>query len=105
MQFYLMITVVYIIAGVVWGMRMRSFKENIIMIHWYITAVFGITLLECAFMYIEFDLYNEEGLRNKIFVGINIVLSACRNTMARVLTLLVALGYGITAQNVSKYQI
>lgn len=105
LQFYLMITVVYVIAGIAWIARMRQFKDYLVLVHYFISAVFFITFLECAFMYIEFDLYNSNGTRSKIFLFINITLSACRNTLARVLTLMVALGLGITVQNISKYYV
>jgi len=63
----------------------------------------AMSFLECVFMYIEYDIYNDTGRRSVVFVVFNIFLSVIRNTSARVLTLLVALGYGITKPTVEKY--
>jgi hypothetical protein len=51
-------------------------------------------------MYVEYDLYNKEGKRIIGLLVVNVCLSASRNTLARALTLIVALGYGITIPSI-----
>lgn len=47
-------------------------------------------------MFIEYSIYNSVGVRYIFFVGASIFLSVLRNTLARVLTLIVGMGLGIT---------
>jgi len=52
----------------------------------------------------QFDFYNSYGYYNSWLMGISVLLEVLRNTFARVITLLVALGYGILITTMGKYQ-
>lgn len=54
-------------------------------------------------MFLEYSVFNSIGTRSIIFVGISIIFSALRNTLARILTLAVSLGQGITALTIQKH--
>ena len=73
------------------------------MLHKFLSVVFSIAFFEFIFMYVEFDFYNDVGKRSTAFLVVNIAMSVARNTMARVMTLLVALGYGIRVSSVAKH--
>lgn len=104
LQFYLIMAVVYIIASGVWLHRLQTNKHNIMLFHHFITVVLTAATIEFILTYIEFDIYNEEGERNSFLLVLNVLLTSTRNTMARVLVLVVALGYGITVAQIDKYK-
>lgn len=54
-------------------------------------------------MYFEYYLFNRIGTRSSTFIVANVILSSIRNTFARVIALLVSLGYGITFSQIDKY--
>lgn len=59
--------------------------------------------LECIVMYIEYYLFNKNGTRSFVYILINVLVSSIGNTFARMIVLLVSLGYGILLPSVSKY--
>jgi len=71
--------------------------------HHFLSTVLVATTLEFILTYIEFDIYNAEGQRNSFLLVMNVLLSSLRNTVARILILIIALGYGITVSHLSKY--
>ena len=54
-------------------------------------------------MYVEFDFYNKWGTRWIGFIIVNITISAIKSTLARVISLMVSLGYGILVPSLQKY--
>lgn len=89
-------TIVYCVASILWFIRCKLYQDQLITIHYFITSVLLTTLVECAFMWVEWLIYNYNGERFIIFLVFNVILSVTRNTLARIMTLLVSLGYGIT---------
>jgi len=96
--------VALIIASSVWLYRVQVNKHNIMVFHHFITVVLTATTIEFILTYIEFDIYNGEGVRNSFLLILNVTLASTRNTMARVLMVVMALGYGITVSQIDKYK-
>jgi hypothetical protein len=71
--------------------------------HYFITTIFSLSLVECFIMFLEYSIFNTIGKRYFIFVAMSILFSALRNSLARILTVAVSLGLGITTHTISKY--
>ena len=54
-------------------------------------------------MFVEYKFYNNLGRRVRNIVLINVLIEASRNTLARVVVLLISLGYGIVMKVLSSY--
>ena len=74
-----------------------------ISIHTYILVLLVITCLECGLTFVEYDAYNQSGKRLLAFVIFNVLFSALRNTLARLIILLLSLGYGTVMNTLSRY--
>lgn len=55
-------------------------------------------------MFIEYYIQNEMGHLYLSFTMMNIIFNTFRNASARVLTLLVSMGYGIMVSNIKKHR-
>lgn len=65
--------------------------------------MFIITLIHCELLNYEYDTYNRTGTRSVGFIGFIVLFSAFRNSLGRLLMLLISLGYGILMNRLSKY--
>jgi len=82
---------------------MKLNKENVINIHWYLLTLLGASCIVIASTYLEYDMYNNTGHRNLAFLVFNVLFSAFRNSLARLIALLIALGYGIVMNVLTRY--
>ena len=103
LRFNLIMSVIYLAANFVWFRWMRINKENVITIHWYLFALLVTTCIECACTFFEYDIYNTSGHRMVSFTIFNILFSAFRNALARLIALLISLGYGIVMNVLTRY--
>ena len=103
LRFSLIMTCILLAANVIWFRWMRINKENVITIHWYLFALLLITMVECACTFLEYDIYNTSGHRMVSFTIFNILFSAFRNALARLIALLISLGYGIVMNVLTRY--
>jgi len=83
---------------------MRKKKEQIISIHYYFATLFLLTTIECTSAFIEYDLFNNNGKRSIGFSGFNVILKSARNTLSRLVALLISLGYGLVMNKIGSYQ-
>lgn len=95
---YLGFTVVFIV-------RMSQFKDQLIQLHYYITGMFVISLIQCIILYVEYDTYNRTGTRSVAFLGFIVLFQAFKNSLGRLVVLLISLGYGILMNRLSRYGI
>ena len=103
LRFTLIMTCILLGANVIWFRWMRINKENVITIHWYLFALLLITMVECGCTFLEYDIYNTSGHRMVSFTIFNILFSAFRNALARLIGLLISLGYGIVMNVLTRY--
>ena len=61
------------------------------------------TLVECTSHFAELDVFNNKGKRSLAFSTFNVALTAARNTLTRLLALLISLGYGIVMNQLTRY--
>ena len=74
---------------------MKQYKENIITLHYYVLVIISICLMQCFFNWGMYSNLNKVGETNSVLILASITMNILRNTFARVVTLVVALGYGI----------
>lgn len=103
MQFYLMAFAFYLGATCMWVYWMRVLKDEVITIHYFFCSIFILTCIECTSHFIEFDIFNNTGKRSLAFSTFNVGLTAARNTLARLIALLISLGYGIVMNKLTLY--
>ena len=82
---------------------MRKHGENKVGIHNYFCALFVVTCLECAITFLEYDIYNASGKRVLPLTATCVFFSAFRETLANLICLLIALGYGIIMNVLNRY--
>ena len=103
MQFFLFMFFFYMLVFGYWVRLMHRYKENKISIHYYFCALLLVTCVECAITFLEYDIYNSTGKRMLPLTVFSVVFNAFRETLARLICLLVALGYGIVMAVLNRY--
>ena len=97
LAFYIWTTIGYLIVGIVWALLCLKHRSQLIQLHHFLSVILGFQIVQAIFMVIEYEIQNSYGTLVFSFTFMNILFSTVRNTFARVLTLLVAMGTGITS--------
>ncbi|XP_063718705.1 transmembrane protein 87A-like isoform X2 [Symsagittifera roscoffensis] len=95
LKFYAIMCAVYSLYALVWTVFCFSHWRDLLRLQYWICAVIGLGLIEKAVFLAEFDHMNKHG---DILQGVELfaeVVSIIKRTLARVLVLIVSLGYGI----------
>ncbi|XP_055255147.1 transmembrane protein 87B isoform X1 [Moschus berezovskii] len=95
MIFYMVMCVVYILYGVLWLMWSACYWKDILRIQFWIAAVIFLGMLEKAVFYAEYQNINSTGLSTQGLLIFAELISAIKRTLARLLVIIVSLGYGI----------
>ena len=103
MQFFLVMFFIYMVTSLIWIRMMRKNKENKVSIHNYFCLLLIITCIECAITYLEYDIFNNSGSRVLPLAVFSVFFSAFRETLARLICLLISLGYGIVMNVLNRY--
>ena len=103
MQFFLVMFFFYMLASGYWIRLMHQNRDNKVSIHYYFCALLVVTCIECAITFLEYDIYNQTGKRMLPLTVFSVVFSAFRETLARLVSLLISLGYGIVMNVLNRY--
>lgn len=95
MIFYMVMCLVYIVYGVLWLMWSACYWKDILRIQFWIAAVIFLGMLEKAVFYTEYQNINNTGLSTQGLLIFAELTSAVKRTLARLLVIIVSLGYGI----------
>ncbi|XP_042132141.1 transmembrane protein 87B isoform X2 [Peromyscus maniculatus bairdii] len=95
MIFYMVMCIVYILYGVLWLMWSACYWKDILRIQFWIAAVIFLGMLEKAVFYSEYQNINSTGLSTQGLLIFAELISAVKRTLARLLVIIVSLGYGI----------
>ncbi|XP_074188595.1 transmembrane protein 87B isoform X1 [Rhinolophus sinicus] len=95
MIFYMVMCLVYIVYGVLWLMWSACYWKDILRIQFWIAAVIFLGMLEKAVFYTEYQNINSTGLSTQGLLIFAELTSAVKRTLARLLVIIVSLGYGI----------
>ncbi|KAI4546758.1 hypothetical protein MG293_003313 [Ovis ammon polii] len=95
MIFYMAMCIVYILYGVLWLVWSACYWKDILRIQFWIAAVIFLGMLEKAVFYAEYQNINSTGLSTRGLLIFAELISAIKRTLARLLVIIVSLGYGI----------
>lgn len=87
-----------------WCYELKKYREHLVPVHFYVLSILSIAFLECIFNMCYFSYNNRVGKSSYILTFIACLIEVIRNTLSRVFTLVIGLGYGILIMSISKYQ-
>ncbi|XP_076833621.1 transmembrane protein 87A-like [Brachyhypopomus gauderio] len=95
MMFFMVMCIVYVLFGALWLLWMALYWRDLLRIQFWIGAVIILGMLEKAVFYSEYQSIRYHGEYNQGAVIFAELLSALKRSLARVLVIIVSLGYGI----------
>ncbi|MEE6516324.1 hypothetical protein FKM82_025695 [Ascaphus truei] len=95
MIFFMVMCIVYVLFGVLWLAWSACYWRDLLRIQFWVGAVIFLGMLEKAVFYAEFQniRYKGESVQGAVILGE--LLSAVKRSLARILVIIVSLGYGI----------
>uniref|UniRef100_F6ZJJ7 Transmembrane protein 87B n=1 Tax=Monodelphis domestica TaxID=13616 RepID=F6ZJJ7_MONDO len=93
--FYMVMCIIYILYGILWLMWSACYWKDLLRIQFWIAAVIFLGMLEKAVFYAEYQNVNTTGLSSQGLLVFAELISAIKRTLARLLVIIVSLGYGI----------
>lgn len=95
MKFYGFMSLAYLLLGLGWLLRFVQFWKDIIQLHYHITAVIALGMLEMALWYFDYSNLNATGVRPMGVTMWAVTFTAVKKTLSRLLLLVVSMGYGV----------
>lgn len=91
-----MIIVAYTILMIFWIVRCCWYRNELMSVHIMITVVLAIFLFDVILRLASLTYYNSEGEYNKMLTMISLVTTSSTHAVARCLTVMVAMGLGVS---------
>ncbi|XP_061966217.1 uncharacterized protein LOC133690075 isoform X2 [Populus nigra] len=85
----------YLVLGLVWFLRFVQFWKGITQLHYHITAVIALGMCEMAVWYFEYANFNSAGLRPMGITLWAVTFTTVKKTLSRLLLLVVSMGFGV----------
>ncbi|KAJ0102388.1 hypothetical protein Patl1_06770 [Pistacia atlantica] len=95
MTFSGLMSLAYLVLGLVWFLRFGQYWKHLIQLHFHITAVIGLGMCEMALWYFEYANFNSTGSRPMGITLWAVTFTAVKKTVSRLLILVVSMGYGV----------
>ncbi|XP_067847277.1 transmembrane protein 87A-like isoform X2 [Heptranchias perlo] len=95
MMFFMVMCIVYVLFGALWLVWSACYWRDLLRIQFWIGAVIFLGMLEKAVFYAEYQSIRYKGESVQGAVLFAELLSALKRSLARVLVIIVSLGYGI----------
>ncbi|XP_073433954.1 transmembrane protein 87A isoform X2 [Dendrobates tinctorius] len=95
MIFFMVMCIVYVLFGVLWLAWSACYWKDLLRIQFWVGAVILLGMLEKAVFYAEFQNIRYYGQSVEGAVILGELLSAVKRSLARILVIIVSLGYGI----------
>lgn len=95
MTFYGVLGLFYLLFGILWLILMVCHYKDILRLQFWIGAVIGLGELEMAVSYADLYSLNQHGERSQSLMVASKIIYSSKNTLARLLVLIVAMGYGV----------
>uniref|UniRef100_UPI00398E43BF transmembrane protein 87A-like isoform X2 n=1 Tax=Pristiophorus japonicus TaxID=55135 RepID=UPI00398E43BF len=95
MMFFMVMCIVYVLFGALWLVWSACYWRDLLRIQFWIGAVIFLGMLEKAVFYAEYQSIRYKGESVQGAVIFAELLSALKRSLARVLVIIVSLGYGI----------
>ncbi|GAA6109491.1 transmembrane protein 87A-like isoform X2 [Tachysurus ichikawai] len=95
MMFFMIMCIVYVLFGALWLLWLACYWRDLLRIQFCIGVVIVLGMLEKAVFYSEYQRITYQGAYNQSGVIFAELVSALKRSLARVLLIIVSLGYGI----------
>ncbi|XP_057198694.1 transmembrane protein 87A isoform X1 [Triplophysa rosa] len=95
MIFYMVMCVVYILYALLWFVWSSCYWKDLLRIQFWIAGVIFLGMIEKAVFYAEYQNTNTVGSASQGLLIFAELISALKRTLARLLVIIVSLGYGI----------
>ncbi|XP_048236134.1 transmembrane protein 87B [Ricinus communis] len=95
MSFYGIMSLAYLVLGLIWFLRFVQFWKDVIHLHYHITAVIALGMCEMAVWYFEYANFNSTGTRPMGVTLWAVTFSTVKKTLSRLLLLVVSMGFGV----------
>ncbi|KAM9316777.1 transmembrane protein 87B [Gastrophryne carolinensis] len=95
MIFYMVMCIMYIVFGLMWLVWSACYWKDLLRIQFWIAAVIFLGMLEKAVYYAEYQNINSTGISCLALLIFAELVSSIKRTLARLLVIIVSLGYGI----------
>ncbi|KAL8968317.1 MAG: hypothetical protein Q9183_002521 [Haloplaca sp. 2 TL-2023] len=104
LPFFAGITIAYAVIGIFWGFLYVQNRHDILPVQNYITAIIVFLIIEQLMTWGFYDYKNGHGFNAgaKIFMIVDSVLNAFRNSFSFFLLLIVCMGYGVVKPTLGK---
>jgi len=96
-QFYLFAALAYLLLGLFWlGLLLCHWSTSITFQRFHVPCVLIVCMIEAICYHFSWESLNNNGDLSLPLVSLSLVLNSAKHTFARVLLLMVSMGYGIT---------
>ena len=95
MYFFALLTCVYFVILMIYGIAMKIHEENTIPIQQWVFATIGMGTLELFFRFTDLFVWNEAGERLWFAFYIGVILGVLKRGISRCLIVMVSLGWGV----------
>lgn len=95
LTFFGTMSLAYLLLGLCWLLRFVQYWKDIIQLHYYITVVIALGMLEMALWYFDYLNLNATGVRPMGVTLWAVTFTAVKRTLSRLLLLVVSMGYGV----------
>lgn len=104
LPFYAGLTIVYAVIGIFWGFLYAQNRHDILPVQNYITAIIVFLIVEQLMTWGFYDYKNTHGFNAgaKVFMLVDSILNAGRNSFSFFLLLIVCMGYGVVKPSLGK---
>lgn len=103
LPYYTHMSYVYVLITVLWVATVVLQRSNLIAIHYFVTLLVVLSLIECCATAAVYEEFNKTGRRTLAHTIPIMVLTALRKTMTNLVFLLTALGFGTLTNKLGRY--
>ena len=93
--FYGLMSLIYLVLGVVWISQYIRYWKDILALQNYLTVIIGLGMVEVTLWYFEYANFNTTGQRPMGITFWAVSFGTVKKTLSRVLLLVVSMGYGV----------
>jgi len=95
MTFYGLMSLAYLLLGLVWFSQYARFWREILQLQNCITLVISLGMFEMTLLYFEYANFNATGIRSAGITIWAVTFGAVKRTISRLIILVVSMGYGV----------
>lgn len=95
LKFYVLMSLAYVLLSVIWFSQYVRFWKDVLQLQHCITVVIALGLLEMSLWYLDYEYFNNTGVRPVQITSWVVTVGAIRKTVSRLLILCVSMGYGV----------